>query len=201
MRLGFNSNLQVRDTLYRVQTEERGSGHPCIDTIVLSHGQVLHHRNTSSEDLLTSEAANEAMLRARVEQQHRDIIQALQTGTLPLGVQPQDSSGAIEVRLRNAQSWLLGGNVALEVEVCSRGGSQPIAGADVAVVVEGVADEPLTFLAQTDTLGRAWLRFPLPKFANPETAALVIQARTAKGQGRLRYRLKPNAAGSPHKHP
>ena len=102
MRLGFNSNLQVRDTLYRVQTEERGSVHPCIDTIVLSHGQVLHHRSTSSEDLLMSEAANEAMLRARVEQQHQDIIQALQTGTLPLGVQSQDSSGAIEVRLRNA---------------------------------------------------------------------------------------------------
>src|ERR1700674_5349421 len=118
MKLGFNSNFRLRDTIYHVQTEDRGSEHPYIDTVVLSQGQVLHRRSTSYQDLLAGGAADPATLRARVEQQHQDILDGLQAGSLALQSPAPGQSGAIEVKVHNVQ-WLAAGRALLELEVCS----------------------------------------------------------------------------------
>jgi hypothetical protein len=195
MKLGFNSNLRIRDTIYHVQTEDRGSEHPYIDTIVLSQGQVLHRRSTTYQDLLAGGAADAAMLLARVEQQHQDILNGLQAGSLALQSPAAGPSGAIEVKVHNVQ-WLGAGRALLELEVSSRGDAQPIAGADVVVAIEGAAQEAQKVPAQTDIQGRARVEFRLPEFADAGAVALLIEARAAQGQNHLRYRLKPKTRGS-----
>jgi len=196
MNLGFNSNLQLRDTVYHVQTEDRGLQHPYIDTVVLSQGQVLHRRSTSYEDLLAGGAVDEATLRTRVEQQHQDVLAALQAGSLPLHSSAHGQANAVDLKLNNAQSLLAGGQASVELEVSSRGDGKPIEGAEVVIAIEGEAGESLKFSAKTDALGRARVEFPLPEFANTEAATLLIEAHTAQGQSHLRYRLKPKGRGT-----
>ena len=55
MNLGHSSNVQVGETLYHVQTEDRGADHPFIDTTVYASGRLLHRRTTSYYDVLNTD--------------------------------------------------------------------------------------------------------------------------------------------------
>ena len=50
MNFGFNSNVRSGDTLYHVQTEDRGPSHPYLDTVVYEAGRVVYKRSTSYAD-------------------------------------------------------------------------------------------------------------------------------------------------------
>ena len=189
MKFGFNSKTQVGPELYDVQTEDRGVARPFIDTLVLTKGRVVYRHSTSYEDLAASGALDQAILRARVEKQHRDILEALRAGALSLEKPP--AKEGIAVKLLNAGSWLESGNVSLNIEVSSKGGGQPVTGAKVEAFIEGGADAPESHFAHTDGDGRTSLQFPLPILTEPSLAALVIRAHAAESLGELRYQLKP----------
>jgi hypothetical protein len=192
MNLGFNSKVQVGEGLYHVQTEDRGLSHPFIDTIVLLQGQILHRRSTSYQDLLAAGQADQVALRVRVEQQHRDILEGLRAGSLPLEPvgAPIEAAPALKIRLRNAGSWLAAGQATLDIEVCDRKEGQPLAGASVEVIIEG-ANEPTAATGATDATGCVMLRFPMPHLVHPDAAVLVIKAQLETMQDQLRYHLKP----------
>jgi hypothetical protein len=208
MKFGFNSKLHVNQDLYDVQTEDRGAAHPFIDTLVLIRGRVVYRHSTSYEDLAASGALDQAILRARVEKQHREILDALRAGVLSLekgapekpspASMPADGASVgferqqgIAVKLLNAASWLDGGHVSLHIEVSSKGGGQPVNGAQVEAYIEGGAGAPESYFGQTDAEGRTSLQFPFPDLSEPSLAALVIRAQAAKNLGELRYNLKP----------
>jgi hypothetical protein len=190
MKFGFNSKAQVGPDVYDVQTEDRGASHPFIDTLVLVRGRVVYRHSTSYEDLAATGALDQAILRARVEKQHREILEALRTGVLPLEKGAPAKQEGIAVKLLNAGSWLESGHVSLDIEVCSKGGGQPVTGAKVEAFIEGVAGSPESYFAQTDAAGRTSLQFPFPVLTEPSLAALVIRAHVAEALGELRYQLK-----------
>jgi len=190
MKFGFNSKTQVGPDLYDVQTEDRGVSHPFIDTLVLIKGRVVYRHSTSYEDLAASGALDQAILRARVEKQHRDILEALRAGALSLDKAPAKKEG-IAVKLLNSGSWLESGNVSLDIEVSSKGGGQPVTGAKVEAFIEGGAGAPESHFSRTDGEGRTSLQFPFPNLTEPSLAALVIRAHAAESLGELRYQLKP----------
>jgi hypothetical protein len=191
MKFGFNSQAHVGADVYDVQTEDRGAAHPFIDTLVLSRGRVVYRHSTSYEDLAASGALDQAILRARVEKQHREILEALRGGLLSLEKGAPVKQEGIAVKLLNAGSWLESGNVSLNIEVLSKGGGRPVTGAKVEAFIEGAAGAPESHFAQTDAEGRTSLQFPFPNLTEPSLAALVIRAHVAEGLGELRYQLKP----------
>ena len=186
MKPGYNTNIRLGDTLYHVQTEDRGVGHPFIDTIVYVEGRVLHRRSTHYEKLFGSAKPGEAALRERIEQQHRGVIEELRAGTLKLDLA---APAGIEVRLLNPTSCFALGRAALQIEVRERGTQRPAADVQVEATLEGAAD-PGRFAACTDTEGRAELSFSLPPLG-PEAATLVIRAAGPSGEDAIRYRVKP----------
>jgi hypothetical protein len=190
MKFGFNSKTQVGPEIYDVQTEDRGVSHPFIDTLVLIKGRVVYRHSTSYEDLAASGALDQAILRARVEKQHRDILEALRAGALSLDRAAPAKKEGIAVKLLNAGSWLESGNVSLDIEVSSKGGGQPVTGVKVEAFIEGGAGAPESHFAHTDGEGRTYLQFPFPNLAEPSLAALVIRAHAAENLGELRYQLK-----------
>ena len=191
MKFGFNSKVQVGADLYDVQTEDRGVSHPFIDTLVLTRGRVVYRHSTSYEDLAASGALDQAILRARVEKQHREILEALKAGALSLEKATAGKQEGIAVKLLNAGSWLESGRVSLDIEVSSKGGDQPVTGARVEAFIEGGAGAPESHFGQTDAQGRTSLNFPFPSLPEPSLAALVIRAHAAEKLGELRYQLKP----------
>ena len=190
MKFGFNSKAQVGPDVYDVQTEDRGASHPFIDTLVLVRGRVVYRHSTSYEDLAASGALDQAILRARVEKQHREILEALRAGALSLEKAEPTKQEGIAVKLLNAGSWLASGRVSLDIEVSSKGDGEPVTGAKVEAFIEG-ADAPKSFFAQTDAAGRTSLQFPFPNLSEPSLGALVIRAQVSEGRGELRYQLKP----------
>ena len=191
MKFGFNSQARVGGDVYDVQTEDRGASHPFIDTLILNRGRVVYRHSTSYEDLAASGALDQAILRARVEKQHREILEALRGGVLSLEKGAPVKQEGIAVKLLNAGSWLQSGNVSLSIEVSSQGGGRPVTGAKVEAFIEGAGGAPESHFAQTDAEGRTSMQFPFPNLIEPSLAALVIRAHVAEGLGELRYQLKP----------
>lgn len=191
MKYGFNSKVQIAAESYDVQTEDRGATHPFIDTLVLIQGRVVYRHSTSYEDLAASGALDQAILRARVEKQHREILEALRAGALSLEKTPPPNREGLAVKLLNAGSWLESGRVSLDIEVSSERGGQPVTGARVEAFIEGGAGAPESHFAKTNAEGRTSLQFPFPTLAEPSLAALVIRAQVGEGREELRYQLKP----------
>jgi hypothetical protein len=191
MKYGFNSKVQIGSETYDVQTEDRGATHPFIDTLVLVQGRVVYRHSTSYEDLAATGALDQAILRARVEKQHREILEALRAGAIsPDKTAPPKKEG-LAVKLLNAGSWLESGHVSLDIEVSSQGGGEPVTGARVEAFIEGGAGAPESHFAQTNAEGRTSLHFPFPTLSEPSVASLVIRAQVGEGREELRYQLKP----------
>jgi hypothetical protein len=189
MNLGFNSKAQLGQDTYDVQTEDHSASH-LIDTLVLNRGRVVYRHSTSYEDLAAAGLTDQAILRARVEKQHRDILDALREGVLSLEKPAPPKDGEIAVKLLNAQSWLDAGRVWLDIAVLSKAAAQPVADVEVEAFIEDGAAAPESHFGRTDAEGRASLQFPFPVLAEPALAALVIRARAAEATGELRYQLK-----------
>jgi hypothetical protein len=144
---------------------------------------------------------DQAILRARVEKQHREILEALRAGALSLEKNAQEKAPptkeGIAVKLLNAGSWLEAGHVSLDIEVSSKGGGQPVTGAQVEAFIEGGAGAPESYFGRTDAAGRTSLQFPFPTLNEQSLAALVIRAHAAENLGELRYQLKPKRPNRP----
>lgn len=193
MNLGFNSKAQLGQDSYDVQTEDHSASH-LIDTLVLNRGRVVYRHSTSYEDLAAAGLTDQAILRARVEKQHRDILEALRQGVLSLEKPATPKDGEIAVKLLNARSWLDAGKVWLDIAVLSKEAGQPLADVEVQAFIEDGAAAPESHFGRTDAEGRASLQFPFPTLAEPALAALVIRARAAEATGELRYQLKAKKA-------
>ena len=204
MVFGHNSNVVIGADTVHVQTEDQGVSRATIDTTVHWKGRVLHRRTNHYKDLLPLDAGQQAVLKARVDDQHRAVVEEIRSGALQLAIPREplpsptmaresgDGPAALRVDLTNARTWLSGRNATLQVLVHDSAGN-PVANASARARVEGAAS-PFEFAAQTGKAGIATLQFEMPALA-AEVGALVIEAMHNGARGRLRFELraKPRA--------
>jgi hypothetical protein len=207
MLFGHNTDVTVGEKRYHVQTEDRGTRHALIDTMVYCDGRVLHRRTNSYGDLLPLDARAEEKLRLRVAHQHQEVVKELRSGTLELtdgvGAKPSGNATArkpsahtpvaaqikgIELELTNGSSWLSGRRATLQVAVRDKDTGVAISGAHVIARVEGATDAA-EFSTATGTQGQARLAFDMPHLAGGD-AALVIEASHEQARGQLRFQLR-----------
>ncbi len=192
MNLGFNSNVSAGGIVYHVQTEARAGPDATLDTVVYVSGRVIHRVNASYQDLLDG-GASPKELRDRVERQHQEVVAQVESGQVRDAAPPAIT--ALDLRLRNASSWLQGGNASIELGVGAADG-KPVDGATVEALVESPAGVAVCSSGATDANGSAVLQFALPS-PMPEGAALVLRAALGGARAELRYKLKvrPGTAG------
>jgi hypothetical protein len=208
MLFGHNSNVTVGANVVHVQTEDRGTGHAFIDTTVHWHGRVLHRRTNNYLDLLPLDGEKENALKARLDDQHRAVIEEIRTGALkltfpapPVAPQkqvplaskaPPSASAALKVELINAKTWLSGKQATLQLMVRDAAGNA-VASAETKVRVEGV-ESPAEISTLTGNDGGAMLQFEMPKLSGAEVALVIEASRDgAKGHLRFQLRVKPRA--------
>jgi len=200
MLFGHNSNVTIGTDIVHVQTEDRGANHAFIDTTVHWKGRVLHRRTSNYLDLLPLDAEREAAAKARLDEQHRVVIDEIRSGTLkltfPAAPKAQTAVAAkslplvrpaLKLELTNAKTWLSGKEATLHLAVRDVTGN-PAAGAEAKDRVEG-AQDPAEFATQTGSDGAATLRFEMPKLTGAD-AALVIEATHGAAKGQLRFQLR-----------
>jgi hypothetical protein len=208
MLFGHNSNVKVGETLYHVQTEDRGASHAVIDTMVYHSGRVLHRRANSYADLLPLDAAREEALKQRVSTQHQAVLTELRSGALklappiappaavkaPAGGEAKTvasagaASDSLVLRLLNAKDWLNARRATLQVLVFEKAEGAVVCGARVTARIEGAA-EPAQYSSATGLDGKAQLAFDMPRLAGAD-CALVIEANHGKAHARLQFQLR-----------
>ena len=204
MNFGFNSNVRVGETIYHVQTEDRGPTHPFLDTVVYLAGRVIYKRSTSYQKFAGGAAAKvlAQALHERLSQQHQSVIAELEAGTLPLNgneaekktPKAVDPKSALELQLANPESWYSAGNiVTLKIGLCAKDTKRLVSDADVDVCLEHQRKRTPCAEARTDAQGCATLKFPLPDDVADGTA-MVIRATDGTRFGQLRFRLKAKSA-------
>jgi hypothetical protein len=199
MSSGFNTDVRVGEDTFHVQTEDRGPDHPVIDTSVYHHGRVVHRLASDYRQLSDSPAFASDTLPARVEEQHRKVIEDLRAGKLDIEIaaarEEAARAGGIQVQLLNPDSWLAGGDVSLDVEVSRRADLQPQTGAEVEATIEG-ALEGTRHCGTCDHRGRVRIQFPLPPLGKNDLA-LVIQARADGGNDEIRFSMRSRSKTPP----
>jgi hypothetical protein len=208
MVFGHNSNVKIGDTIYHVQTEDRGASHAVIDTMVYHSGRVLHRRANSYADLLPLTAAREVALKERVSAQHNAVMEELRSGALKFAqpaapaaigkpsarVEPHAAPSAdgapdsLVLRLLNAKDWLAGKRATLQVLVFEKSDGAVVSGARVTARIEGAA-EPAQHSSATGLDGKAQLAFDMPQLSGAD-CALVIEASNGKSRARLQFQLR-----------
>jgi len=215
MLFGHNTNVSLEGITYHVQTEDRGTNHALIDTTVHCRGRVMYRRTNTYSDLLPLDARREEVLRQRLDEQHRAVIDEMRSGKLQLPPPPPEppkrhaspeehaslaapatggkpttlapAAEYLKLELLNAKTWLTGKNACLQI-VVRDASSHIVSGASVSVRVDG-ASGPVEFLANSDARGRANLEFEMPKLAAGD-AALSIRGSYGSAQGQLRFSLR-----------
>ena len=134
MSSGFNTDVQVGDRVFHVQTEDRGP--PILDRYNgVSKRKGRPATSIELRPLCGISEFNADELRERVEEQHRALIEDLRSGVLDEEIaataKEEDGQGGIQVQLLNPESWLSAGNVSLDLEILRRADGQPEAGAHV----------------------------------------------------------------------
>lgn len=208
MLFGHNTNVEAGDTVYHVQTEDRGVAHALIDTTVYFRGRVLHRRTNNYFDLLPLDAEREKALKLRVDEQHRTIVEQIQSGALSVALPPEEKpvasqakvsaslapapasvppSSILKLELINPKTWLTGKRALLQIVVRDQA-SKTVDGAIVTAKVDGAAT-PTQFSVVTGGFGNAQFEFEMPALSNAD-AALVVEAFKGSARGQLRFQLK-----------
>lgn len=208
MLFGHNSNVKLGETVYHVQTEDRGTANALIDTTVYCRGRVLHRRTNNYFDLLPLDPPRQESLKKRIAEQHRAVSEEIRSGALHLAPPPlpaeqsaalQKSAGAAEpssaalapplaLELINAKNWLAGKRAKLQIAVRTKQNGEGIARALVTARIDGAASIT-EFSAETGADGQAVLEFDMPQLGGGQPA-LVIEATQADSRGLLRFQLR-----------
>jgi hypothetical protein len=202
MLFGHNTNVKAGNTTYHVQTEDRGVAHALIDTTVYFRGRVLHRRTNNYFDLLPLDLDREQALKQRVDEQHRTIVDQIQSGALSVALPPEEKpaaaaaapgpaaiprSAGLKLELINPRTWLTGKRALLQITVRDQSG-KAADGAIVTAKVDG-ASAPAEFSTVTGGSGNAQIQFEMPALSHAD-AALVVEAFRGSAQGQLRFQLK-----------
>ena len=207
MLFGHNTDVKVGETVFHVQTEDRGTSNALIDTTVYCRGCVLHRRTNNYIDLLPLDADRENSLKKRIDEQHRSVAEEIRSGALHLVPPPvpalenaaakntnthapvgySNVPEALALELINAKTWLAGKRADLHVAVRKKQNGEALAGALVTARMEGAAAAEVS--AETAADGEAHLAFEMPDLAGGEPA-LVIEAHWEDSKGQLKFQLK-----------
>jgi hypothetical protein len=205
MIFGHNTNVSVGAVKYHVQTEDSGPTSALIDTAVYYGGRVLHRRTNTYFDLLPMDAEREAALKARLDAQHRQVLEEIRSGVLklappagplvgvaaaPAAKKPAVPEG-LHLVLVNAKSWLNGKHATLQVRVVDAGG-KGIGGAKIVVAISGAA-QPANFSGVTDAAGETRVAFTMPRLVDAD-AALTIEGEHGATKAQMRFQLRAKPA-------
>lgn len=83
MLVGYNTNIQYKDKIYHIQTEDNGINNPVIVTFLYYQGAIIASKKTNYANII-----NEPDYKAKVEKlmkaQHKYMIRELLSGRLTM---------------------------------------------------------------------------------------------------------------------
>ena len=81
MITGYNTDIRHKDVVFHVQTEDKGTANPHVESLVYVKGQVIANKRTNYADMIAEGKGEKAVI-ALIEHQHRVMIAAIKGGKL-----------------------------------------------------------------------------------------------------------------------
>jgi hypothetical protein len=75
---GFNTDVKYRGVVYHVQTEDKGTANPLIETLIYKGGEILGSRRLPYGDLVKD--GDEPAITKLMEDQHKGVIMDVKRG-------------------------------------------------------------------------------------------------------------------------
>lgn len=200
MITGHNTDITYNGVVYHVQTEDKGSSNPVIETLVYKGGEILDARRTSYTHLL-KEGYNEEKIISMIEEQHRVMITEIKEGKFekiafdidPLSAGIIDSKKTLDqvildylasqqekerliLELKGTRGFIEGSPSTLTVVAKNSTTDQPVKAARIVVKIISTVKKPITvYEGKTDRNGLLIVEFVVPDFPDGY-AALLVQA-------------------------
>ncbi len=83
MITGFNTDIQHRGVVYHVQTEDKGTENPLIETLIYKGGEILASRRLPYANLIQGDDAEGAISHLMEEQHNTMILEVKRGGFAP----------------------------------------------------------------------------------------------------------------------
>jgi hypothetical protein len=80
---GFNTDVKYRGVVYHVQTEDKGTANPLIETLIYKGGEILGSRRLPYAELVKT-PDDEATITRLMEDQHKAMIMEVKRGKFDL---------------------------------------------------------------------------------------------------------------------
>ncbi len=220
MITGFNTDVDYEGRIFHVQTEDKGSANPVVESLVYSAGEIITSRRSSYGDLLRSPEYSDAELARRMEAQHQAIIREIMSGRFdPDGPRPfgynivtnrsldeviidflAHEVGLEQIRLEMSEqlTFVEGTEPTLILRVIAEASDRPVAGAKVTVKLISTREKPKEIFSGTTAQdGRIEATFPIPKVPGANTA-ILFQAEAAGNNAEIKQLvMKGDAPQSP----
>jgi hypothetical protein len=90
MITGFNTDVKLADTVYHVQTEDKGTANPLIESLIYVKGAILDSYRTYYDTFLNSGNFKASLLQRILEFQHRQIVSSIRKGKYRKGMQLEE---------------------------------------------------------------------------------------------------------------
>jgi hypothetical protein len=81
---GFNTDVKYRGVVYHVQTEDKGTSNPLIETLIYKGGEILASRRLPYAELVKG-PQDEASITKLMEEQHKGMIMEVKRGKFEAG--------------------------------------------------------------------------------------------------------------------
>ncbi len=125
MITGFNTDVKFGETIYHVQTEDKGEAHPLIESLVYIKGQILDSFRTSYEEYFHSNDYSQSILQKILENQHRQLVSAIKHGQFLVGMDLKDyADGKLVLKLGSHRVGAASRNRPVPVPVTPGAGSE-----------------------------------------------------------------------------
>jgi hypothetical protein len=79
---GFNTDVKYKGVVYHVQTEDKGTANPLIETLIYKGGEILGSRRLPYADLVSP--GDEPAITKLMEDQHKGMIMEVKRGRFDL---------------------------------------------------------------------------------------------------------------------
>ncbi len=97
---GFNSDVKHRGQVYHVQTEDKGTENPMIETLIYKGGEILASRRLPYADLIEGDDTEGAISHLMEEQHNTMILEVKRGGFAPaVDEQPNEDLSLDEIVL------------------------------------------------------------------------------------------------------
>ena len=80
---GFNTDIKYRGVVYHVQTEDKGTANPMIETLIYKGGEILGSRRLPYADLV--KRGDEPAITRLMEDQHKGMLLEVKRGRFDPG--------------------------------------------------------------------------------------------------------------------